>query len=192
MSIIITSLPSGTYNQTITDVTTTESAEIIKYLVIDTSVDATEEEITVEYNGETVVLNLITECRYTPVQVHFINKHGAEQIMHFFKAKTDSIDIKSETFESDRGQPSLGNHQFVTYNISSKSKFKVNTGFIKEAINDTITELLHSEKVWMYKDSLYYPLTVSSKSLEWKTRVKDRLINYEIEFEYAYNNINSI
>jgi len=28
--------------------------------------------------------------------------------------------------------------------------------------------------------------------LEYKTRMKDRLINYEVEFEYAFNEINNI
>jgi hypothetical protein len=28
--------------------------------------------------------------------------------------------------------------------------------------------------------------------LEYKTRQKDRLINYEIEFEYSFNEINNI
>ena len=190
MSITITSLPDGTYDETIVTTTTIESDEAIKYLVIDT--DTTETSITVEYNGETVTLNIVEECRYTPVQIHFINKNGAEQVIHFFKARTDSVDVTSETFESDRGQPMLGNHQFVTYNINSKSKFKVNSGFISESMNDTIKEMLLSEKVWEFKDSLYYPVTIASKSLEFKTRQKDRLINYEFELEYAFNDINTI
>ena len=36
------------------------------------------------------------------------------------------------------------------------------------------------------------PLNVSKKSLEYKTRQNDRLINYEFEFEYAYNEINNV
>jgi len=36
------------------------------------------------------------------------------------------------------------------------------------------------------------PLNLAGKSLEYKTRQKDRLINYEIEFDYAFNEINSI
>jgi len=38
----------------------------------------------------------------------------------------------------------------------------------------------------------YIPLNVVSKSFEYKTRQKDRLINYEIEFENAFNEINNI
>ncbi len=190
--ITITSLPNGTFNQNISEGTSTDSSELVKYLYIDTNDDTTEETITIEYNGETITLTLIEECRYTPVEIHFINKEGCQQIMHLFKAKTDSINISSENYESDSGQPSSGNHQFVSYNINAKSKFKVNTGFIAEVMNQTIKELMLSEKVWMYKDSVFIPLNVASKSLEWKTREKDRLINYELEFEYSFNDVNTI
>ena len=49
-----------------------------------------------------------------------------------------------------------------------------------------------SERVWSFADGIFTPLKLGSKSLEYKTRMKDRLINYEIEFEYAFNDLNNV
>jgi hypothetical protein len=76
--------------------------------------------------------------------------------------------------------------------VQGKSKFKVNSGFIEESMNETVRQLLLSERVWMYSNEIFTPLNVAGKSLEYKTRQKDRLINYEIDFDYAFNEINSI
>jgi hypothetical protein len=112
--------------------------------------------------------------------------------MTFFKARTDSLSVTNEEFEGDRGQPLDGNHQYVKFNVQGKSKFKVNSGFIEESMNETVRQLLLSERVWMYSNEIFTPLNVAGKSLEYKTRQKDRLINYEIDFDYAFNEINSI
>ena len=59
-------------------------------------------------------------------------------------------------------------------------------------MNDTFKQLLLSSKVWLIDGADTIPLNVKSSSLEYKTRAKDRLINYEIEFDYSFNEINSI
>ena len=36
------------------------------------------------------------------------------------------------------------------------------------------------------------PVLIKNKSITYKNTLKDRLINYEMEFEYAYNYINNV
>ena len=102
------------------------------------------------------------------------------------------MSTSKDNFESDRGQPIFGNHQFIDFNINGKTKLKVNSGFVDQSMNETFKQLLLSERVWKFENDTFIPLNVSSSSLEYKTRQKDRLINYEIEFEYSYNEVNSI
>jgi hypothetical protein len=59
-------------------------------------------------------------------------------------------------------------------------------------MNETFRQLLLSERVWSFDSGVYTPLNVKSKSLEYKSRAKDRLINYEIEFEFSFNEINDV
>jgi hypothetical protein len=170
---------------------TNDSTELVQSIWIDGAEAPTDNYIEVVYNGVTITLYLTDECRYTPLDIAFQNKEGAMEIITFFKAKRESMAVTDETFESDRGQPSTGAHQFVRFNVNAKSKFTVNSGFVDEDTNETFKQLFLSERVWAY-DGTFTPLNISSKSLEYKTRANERLINYEVEFSYAYNEVNNV
>lgn len=190
--VTIISYPNNTINQTLPIDDTLNSSEILKYVKVDCSLAVDEKYIEVTYNNEVVTLLLVDECRYKPLDIHFINKEGAQQVLTFFKAQKENINITDETYEGNE-QPATFNHQFNRYNIQAKKKFDVNSGFIDESLNEDFTQLLLSKKVWLYDDELnYIPLNVSSTSLEYKTRQNDRLINYNIKFDYAFNEINTI
>lgn len=192
MAITIISYPDNQINESITETTSLDSSELVKYAWVNVSEATTDDYIEIVFNGVTTTLYITDECRYTPIDIVFSNKSGEQQFLTFFKNKTESLSITSENFESDRGQPSEGKHQFVKYNVQGRTKFKVNSGFVDEAMNETFRQLQLSENVWQYDGTDFIPLNVSSSSLEYKTRQNDRLINYEVEFEYAYNEINNI
>ena len=58
--------------------------------------------------------------------------------------------------------------------------------------NEVIKQLLLSEKVWVVTGDLFNPVNVSSSGVEYKTRQRNRLIDYEIDFNYAYNEVNNV
>ena len=190
--ITIISYPDNNINESIAEPTSIDSAEMLQNIWIEVSEAGTDEYIEVTYNGETITLLITDECRYNPVDIAFQNKEGAIVFMPFFKAKTESLSTTRETFESDRGQPSMGNHQFVDFNVQGKTSYKINSGFVDENMNQIVKQLLLSERVWEYVNTEYIPIKVKSTGVEYKTRQKDRLINYEIEFEYAFNEVNNI
>ena len=192
MAITIISYPDNQINESITEPTSLLSNEMVQNIWVNVAEATTDTYIEIVFNGVTTTLLITDECRYTPIDICFQNKEGALQFMTFFKARTDSLSVTNEEFEGDRGQPLDGNHQYVKFNVQGKSKFKVNSGFIEESMNETVRQLLLSERVWMYSNEIFTPLNVAGKSLEYKTRQKDRLINYEIDFDYAFNEINSI
>lgn len=187
--ITVKSYPLNEIDYSILTPDTNVSGELVKYLWIDTSEALTDEYIEIVYNSITTTLLITDECRYTPVDIAFQNKEGALQIMTFFKAKKDSISIESQKYEGNMGQ---GKHQYIKYNVQSKSKFNVNSGFLREDKNETVKQLLLSQRVWWINGTVNVPLNVSTSSPELKTRQNDRLINYQIEFEYAFNDINNI
>ena len=192
MDVTIKSYPGLQIDESITVPTTIASSQMVQNIWVDVTEATTDEYIEIIYNDVTTTLIITDECRYTPIDIAFKNKEGALQFITFFKAKTESMTVTNEMFESDRGQPINGNHQMVTYNVQANSKFKMNSGFVDEAMNETFKQLFLSERVWQYDSTNYIPLKLGSKSLEYKTRMKDRLINYEVEFEYAFNEINNV
>jgi len=190
--ITIISYPDNNIDESIAVPTSIDSAEMLQNIWIDVSEAGTDEYIEVVYNDETITLLITDECRYTPIDIAFQNKEGAIVFMPFFKAKTENLSTTRETFESDRGQPSQGNHQFVDFNVQGKTSYKINSGFVDENMNQTVKQMLLSERVWEFVGGNYIPLKLKSTGVEYKTRQKDRLINYEMEFEYAFNEVNNI
>lgn len=192
MTATIISYPDNQINETINFSETLNSYELIQNLWVDVSEATTDTYIEVIYNSVTITLNITEECRYDPVNIAFINKEGGLQFLDFFKARTDRLTTTVETYEGRIGQPNVGVHQFVDYNKNGRTNFRVNSGFVQEELNETFRQLFLSERVWQFDSGIYTPLNVRGKTLEYKTRAKDRMINYEVEFEFSFNEINNV
>jgi len=145
-------------------------------------------------SGGTPVVSFITyaypidECKFTPVRCSFVNRFGGWQDIMFFKQQTNSISVKGTDYKLTQSainyNTAIG--QFKTFNTNGKQTVKLNTGWVDENYSELITDLLLSETVLLDAK----PVTVKSQSSDLKTTLKDKNINYEIEFEYAYNLIN--
>jgi hypothetical protein len=71
----------------------------------------------------------------------------------------------------------------------------LNTGFVDESYNEVIRQLMLSEQIWMTKltdEELVLPLKARTQSLQYKKHVNDKLVNYTIEFDMAFDKINNI
>lgn len=190
--IDVVSLPDNTINDSIIVSSTTNSNELIKQIIVKCSEIGTDTSIQIKYDTVVVhTLILKDEPRYTPIDIIFLNKSGQLQTTTFFKEKTESLSTTNEKYESSQGQPLNGVHQMVTYNKNGKKDFKINSGWVKESYNEIFTQLFLSNDIWQLKDDIYIPLNLKSKNLQYQTRQRERLLNYELEFEYAFNEINN-
>ena len=191
--ITVLSYPNSEINFSVSQPSTTTSSELVQNVWVNLSETTLDTYVVVSVDAVELCTILIEdEGKYSPLDIFFINKYGCQQSFTFFKEKTDSLTITDSQFESDRGQPSAGNHQFVRFNVQGREEFRVNTGWIDEENNETIKQLLLSELIWSYDGTNFTPLNIKTKSQEWKTQQKNKLINYEIGFEYSYNEINNI
>jgi len=132
----------------------------------------------------------ICESKYTPVRCSFINRYGGWKDIIFFKAQSNIATVKGTDYKL---MPSAINYntskgQVKTFNINGTQTIKLNTGFVDENYSELITDLLLSETVLLDGK----PVTVKTQGSDLKTSLKDRLINYEMDFEYAYNLINDV
>ena len=191
--IIVLSYPNSEINYSVSKAATTTSSRLVGNIWVNLSETTLDTYVVITVEGVELCTILIEdEQKYAPLDIFFINKYGCQQSFTFFKEKTDSLTITDSQFESDRGQPSAGNHQFVRFNVQGREEFRVNTGWIDEENNETIKQLLLSELIWSYDGTNFTPLNIKTKTQEWKTQQKNKLINYEIGFEYSYNEINNI
>lgn len=166
----------------------------IGYLWVDTG-DFTETFITVTDSVNEWVYEVITECKYTPEKVLYLNKNGAFDLFTFFKAKKEKTSIDSEKFNNafvSNGSYDTTRHQFKKLNVTAKDKFTLNTDYVSEDENVRVMELLTSDTVYLIQDNTLVPVNVDTTSLDLKTRINDKLISYSLDFEYAFNKINNV
>ena len=146
----------------------------------------------------TITLEAVCEPRYEQMQIIFYNKFGALQIMPFFKKSVTSINVTSNEFQRNimefDNAPSydISKHSTAILGVNGNETISVNSGFIDESFNEVIKQMMLSEQVWIDNGNSVLPINLNSKSLTFKKSVNDRLINYTIDFSYAFNTINNI
>jgi hypothetical protein len=148
----------------------------------------------------TDVFDVVSLCenKYEPNKITFVNKFGALQDMWFFKKSMTTLSATSETYKANTmdfdSSPtySLTNAQYNTFNKMGRENIRCSTGYLDEQYNEVIRQLMLSEYVWIDNGTGALPVSVVSNSLEFKKGVNDKLIDYTLEFQYAFDKINSV
>lgn len=146
----------------------------------------------------TLTLEEVCEPKYDFLDVVFYNKYGALQIMPFHKKSMISMDSNSESYKRNLmdfvNDPTYNKekHSIRQFHVTGKEKIQMNTGFIDESFNEVIRQLMLSEQVWVYDGTEVKPITLDTKSVQFKTSVNDKLINYTFDFSYAFNKVNDM
>lgn len=162
----------------------------------------------VVWNGITVTIKRIDCTKYGDgKKVIFINKYGAQQELWFFLKNTTAIGRTNEGFKSNTITYPTNNHATYSnrnapnkvFNTQAKRTHNLSSGYYPEFANEFFEQLLLSEYVWMEIPSrgdsrvnIVTPVKVKTSSVNFKTSVNDRLIEYTMEFEEAYDYINNI
>ena len=78
------------------------------------------------------------------------------------------------------------------HNFSSDKLIKLNTGFVAEEWYEVIKQIMLTKNAWVKENGKYYPVMPNNESLQQKKSVSDRLIDYTLDFKYAFDTINNI
>ena len=148
--------------------------------------------LTITYNSTTFQYRVIPICepKYAPVICSYINRFGGWQFLTFFKTRIDNINVKGSNYNllQNSIDYNTSKGQSKSFNINGKQSVKLSSGFVPENYSDLIQDLLLSETVLL--DGL--PVEVKTQGTTLKTSLIDKNINYEIEFDYAFNLINNV
>lgn len=138
---------------------------------------------------------------YDPIRVTFVNKYGALQDLWFDKKSINSIEVQSNDYKASvmdfSSTPTYDTsaHQNRVLDLVGKESITMNTGYIDESFNEVFRQLMLSEQVWMTRltdTEEVLPLRPRTQSLQFKTRTNDKLVNYTVEFDFAFDKINTI
>ena len=146
---------------------------------------------------KTISVVNICEPKFTPYKVTFVNRFGAFQDLYFFKKTIESFNVSDEKFKRNIINSStvtygVNQAQQTRYNINATSSISLNTGFIKEDMNETIEEMFLSENLWIRYNGKTLPIIPTTKNLQFKTVLNDKLIDYKVDFEFAFDKINNV
>ena len=144
---------------------------------------------------KTIKIERRSECKHEPYRITFINKFGALQSVWMFKRSDVSMSVENENYRGFTGSSTgydISEHQYRNYNVIGRESISLNSGFYTEDINEVFRQVLLSEKIWIYYNDKILPVNIKSKELSFKTQVNDKLIDYKIEFEFAFDKINNV
>ena len=139
-------------------------------------------------------------------KITFVNKYGALQDLYFFLKKVTSTSTTVEKFQANTITSTGGASSYSTNSATKKIFNKggiqsnlLSSGYYPEFANEYFEQLLLSEFVWLTRPETndpavneVVPVNVKTSEMIHKTSVNDRLIEYTIDFEDAFDYINNV
>lgn len=185
------------YNRVIDDGGTIEAFSCVRTIANGVYAEYDADKIYID-NGESVeVINVeeIEECKYTPYKITFVNKFGGLQDIWFFKRSNLSMQTTEESYKANivsNGTYSINSRQKTVFDKKGVERLQLNTGFYPESYNEVFRQLSLSEELWITYGTDVLPVTLLSSELIYKTSLNDKLINYTMDIEFAFNKINNV
>ena len=133
----------------------------------------------------------ICEPKY-PIQIMwFVNKLGGWNQFAFFKASYNSIDVKNSDYALMQKEVDYDYRKGQTkpFNINGNGSLKVNSGWVTEDYYEWIEQMMLSDTILLNPGT---PVTIKTTSMQKKTSLQDKTINYTLDFEFANKLINNI
>ena len=158
---------------------------------------------------------VVCEIKYEPVLVAYISRYGTWNYATFFKRSEETIDVTRDEFRTITGNVQNGAYQYglhnpvyKKYNTNGKRRLTINSGFVSEEFKEVMEQLLLSEYVLVVtsdkrtvvKDGSTYnysagngavAVNVATNSVIKKKSVNEKLIEYSLDLEYAFDELNS-
>ena len=141
----------------------------------------------------TLNYEVVCEQYYTPVRVAYKNRFGQFDYINFFKRHDNTFNTTQRLYEPQLGtweSATLAYDQYQTkaqrYIVDATEVMSCNTTYIEQGYNELMKQLLVSDEIyWTYDqtNNLVKPLTIQTNSLQFKTGVNNKLIQYTIIFD---------
>ena len=131
-----------------------------------------------------------SNCKYDAVLCDFVNKYGCWQRTYFYAASNDTLTVESQEYNLMQTNTDYNTiqGQRQVFNNNGKKSIKVNTDWVTEDYKELLRQIMLSEKI-IIND---YPAKLNSKSTELFKNINTKMINYSLEFEFAFDVINSV
>jgi hypothetical protein len=147
-------------------------------------------------DSEVDKLRIYNKCnpKYETVPVHFLNRFGMWDTIHFDLVSRLTMDVERKGFEKrdfifngTNVQYDNGYNKYVESKINYSNKMNWSYRLTADAMNDTdyqwASQLINSGQILMEIDSYFYPVTIKNSNYEYSKYVNNRQRALEIDFE---------
>lgn len=174
----------------------TNSSQMVRNFIVTPSMSSVS--FNFDNNSHSVIVDVLRCSKYDAINLMYVNKSGMKTYFPFILKSIEKIKSSSDTFNRSlvdyNGLSSnSGLHASRKRITGTKQSFVLNSDWIAEYYVKQLEELLLSEYVWLVKGAENpVPVNVTTSTMEKKTHLNDKLINYSIELETASNYINTV
>lgn len=137
----------------------------------------------------------VGDCRGSQTRIDYINAQGVRDTLWFMGRESESYTVSQSKYRKNilsAGAYDLWNPQQAVFNKNGKRRKRINSGHYPEMFNEMFKEMLLADRVWIYENSTRKSVSIVNSDLSYKYHNNERVINYEIEIEYAHDALNSI
>lgn len=152
------------------------------------------------YSGSVALgypLNFQVVCPqyYEPIEIAYKNKYGQFDYIVFYKRHNNTFNTDQRLYQPQLGtwqSSTLSYNQYQTrqqrYIVDATEVLECNTDWLEQGYNELMKQLLVSDEIYWIKGDYQTrgnvtPLTIQTNSLQFKTGVNNKLIQYTITFD---------
>lgn len=157
------------------------------------SVEPTDGFITV---SEPIRYEIKCEQKYPNIRIKWKNRFGEFDYFNFDMVNRQSFQVNRSQY-----QPQIGtwNSNTLSYNsydssiinylVDTKQSISVNTDWVSEDYNDLFKQLLVSDEIYWINNPVangnVTPITIKTETIDFKTGVVDKVIQYAFDFDFG-------
>jgi hypothetical protein len=144
--------------------------------------------------------NVVCNQKYPNVRIKWKNRFGQFDWFDFNMVNRQAFQVNRSQY-----QPQIGtwnsntltykpyDSSIVNYLVDTKQSISVNTNWVDEDYNEIFKQLLVSDEIYWINDPENYvpqysgftPITIKTDSIQFKTGVVDKVIQYGFDFDYG-------
>jgi hypothetical protein len=147
--------------------------------------------------GTPIRYNVTCNQKYPNIRIKWKNRFGQWDWFNFNMVNTQSFTVNRSVYEPQLGSwggRSLSYNNYdssiLNYLVDTDQNITVNTDWVSQDYNDIFKQLLVSDEIyWLYDESNgdLRPITINTPSIQFKTGVVDKTIQYSFDFKYGQN-----
>ena len=145
--------------------------------------------------GTSIRYELTCNQKYPNIRIKWKNRYGQFDFFNFDMVNTQTFNVNRSVYQPQIGSWGASNLSYndydsnnLNYLVDTSESIRVNTNWVSEDYNDIFKQLMVSDEIyWVYDEAngIVRPITIKTDSIQFKTGVVDKVIQYAFDFDFG-------